>query len=338
MISIANSSPRIALVGCGAIAEKFYLPALARHPAVMSRLVLVDSSLERAKTIGRRFHVDQCVTDYRSVLGNVDGAIVATPHKFHFELSNDFLKAGSHVLCEKPLTETRAEGEQLIASAALAKKTISVNNTRRLFPSSQKIHAMVAAGELGTLRSIRFHEGGLFAWPTASGFYFASKNTRGVLLDRGAHALDLICWWLGGKPTVTSSENDSYGGSECVSFTRLTHEECECDVRLSWLSKLDNVVELVGDRGSLVQKAFEETRITWKDADGRSRLLQLPSKAACFDEYAYLLMDNFLDVIADKAAPLLPAELVLDSLQLINECYDQARRFEMPWDFAYDQA
>ncbi|MBI4419846.1 MAG: Gfo/Idh/MocA family oxidoreductase, partial [Gemmatimonadetes bacterium] len=194
-----------------------HVPALAEHPGVRDRLVLVDRDLDRARGLAGAFGVTSVAADYRDVLGRVGGVVIALPHHLHFRAALDCLRAGVHVLCEKPLAESAAEVAELVAAAEQSHVTLAVNNTRRLFPPSRKVHELLSEGAIGAVRFLGFYEGAKYGWPSASGFAFGLRGTaKGVLLDLGAHVLDLVCWWLGCRPRVTAYADDSFGGSEAV--------------------------------------------------------------------------------------------------------------------------
>jgi predicted dehydrogenase len=323
--------PTIALVGCGAIAQTFYLPILRRHPPILRRLLLVDSHSERAKKVAESFQVTNYFTDYRDVIHSVDGVILAVPHCLHYSISKEFLAAGAHVLCEKPLAETGAEASDLIRLAEGNEVTISVNNTRRLFPSSLKVKQLLSNGAIGDLRSIRYLDGGEFNWPTASGFYFDSKLSRkGVLLDIGAHVLDLICWWLSEKPRLVSSENDSFGGPEAVAFVKLEHGGCTIKVRLSRLCKLPNYFRITGERGTIEGRVYDWRSVT-VTKNGAGKALKLRSPENELLDFGRTLVANFLNVLKKESKPLISASEVLASIELLEEAYNEAKRFPMPW-------
>lgn len=322
---------RVAIVGCGAIAERYHLPALARLPGVLEQAVLVDPSPERVSEMATMFGVRQSASDYHEILGEVDAAILAVPHHLHFPLAMEFLQQNVHVLCEKPLAASAAEGREMVERARQQGVVLCVNQTRRLFPAYAEVRRMLAAGELGTLTSIRYFDGKQFHWPTASGFYFRQQEPRGVLFDKGVHGLDAICWWLGGKPEVVKSQNDSFGGPESVAHLALRHGECDIDVRLSWLSQLDNTFCIEGTDGRIEGgiEQWEVLRIT--HADGRHETRRLGATERSYDEFGVLMLADFLDAAATGHRPLVPAEDSLDTIQLIDECYQAATRFDMPW-------
>lgn len=329
--SLADA-PTIAIVGCGAIAESFYLPAIARYPDVVERLVLVDSSEMRARKLASKFSVRRYCYDYREVLDHVDGAIVAVPHALHYSISMDFLTRGVHVLCEKPLAVSASEAREMVAQAGESGATLCVNNTRRLFPAYGKVRELLSDGIIGRPLSIKYVEGHDFSWPSASGFRFnARASRRGVLLDTGAHVLDAICWWLGEKPELVSCENDSFGGSEAVTSVKFEHNKCCGEVKLSWLSKLQNSYRIVGTLG-IIESGIEDWQtVTVISSSGVERGIGLKAKERHYNDFAHRIVENYLDVLSKGRKPLVPASDVIASIELIEECYRAATRMHMPW-------
>ncbi|MBI4787668.1 MAG: Gfo/Idh/MocA family oxidoreductase [Chloroflexi bacterium] len=323
-------APRIAVIGCGAIAEMFYLPALARFPAVIQTLVLVDSNPKRLQELGERFNVGQRVQYYDEIAERVDGAIVALPHQLHYRVSMDFLGRGAHVLCEKPLAESASQAQEMIAQSERAGVTLAVNNTRRLFPAYSKVKELIAQGEVGEPVALRYVDGERFNWPTASGFYFKGRK-RGVLFDRGAHGLDAICWWLGGKPNLVKSENDSFGGVEGVASVEFERGKCRGQAHFNWLNKLENRYCVVGESGAIESGIEDWWALKVKSKSGKAKLIRLTAPEKTYNDFATRLVANFIDVVEGRAQPLVPARAVLDSLEFIDECYQRATRYWMPW-------
>src|SRR5712664_4161598 len=100
---VKRRAATIALVGCGAIAQTFHLPALLAEPGVRERLILVDRDLARAQALGDGRGLSAYASDLDDVLGRIDAAVLAVPHRLHFALAMRCLSSGVHVLCEKPL-------------------------------------------------------------------------------------------------------------------------------------------------------------------------------------------------------------------------------------------
>ena len=325
-------SAPVALIGAGAIAEGFYLPALAKRPGALDQLVLVDSNAGRAKAVAARFGISRWGTDYRDLLSEMRGAIVAVPHHLHFPIAMELLERRVHVLCEKPLTENAADARRLVSTAKENGVTLSVNLTRRLAPHSEYLKKTIGEGAIGRVLSIEYLDGSEFRWPTTSGFYFDSTlSNRGVLLDIGSHVLDLICWWLGTTPTLVSSSSDSFGGYEAVADVQLRSGDCEIHVRLSRLAKLPNTIRIRGEHGHIKAGVYDSGSVTVASSDGRERVVRLDRRAATSAVFAARVLENFYAVIRGEAEVMLPAEDVVRSLELIDTAYQTARRFALPW-------
>lgn len=327
MTEIKN--PRIALIGCGAIAEALYLPAFVKSPELLAGLVLVDTNETRLHQLAQKFNVKQCQTDYRQC--EVDGAIVAVPHHLHHRISMDFLARNRHVLCEKPLAEHSWEAREMVAQAQASGVTLSVNLTRRLLPTYRKVKQMITHGELGALKRFDYLDGEYFQWPTVSGFYFKKASPAGVLLDRGTHSVDLICWLLGAKPEVISAQNDSFGGFEGCAVLRLQHGDCQIHLKTTWLQRMDNYFRISGEKGTVEGALSKWSSIQFTDPNGHTRKIKLNEESPEYNAFGFKLVRNFADVIRGMAQPLIPAQEVLPSVELIEECYARSTHLPMPW-------
>ncbi len=324
-------NPRIALIGCGAIAERFHLPALVSQLDARQAILLVDPNAERRNGLAEQFGVAHCAADYRELEDTIDGVVVATPPPLHYPVASHFLRRGVHVLCEKPLAESAAEAHQLVMLAREAGVTLAVNQTRRLFPIYKTIREEIAAGALGQLKSISYHEGVEFNWPAASSFHF-TPEAKGVLSDTGIHVLDTICWWLAAKPELRASWNDSHGGPEAVALVWLRHDECEIDIKVSRLARLPNCFRIEGTNGTIEASVDERDRVVIRFPNGRTRRLKGRSETHSYEALSRPLIANFVDSIKHQAEPLVAGESTLAAVELLELAYQQAGRFELPWN------
>lgn len=329
-VTSPRSSPRIALIGCGAIAESYYLPALARHPRVLEALILVDQNIDRARKLGEAFNVKQPFADYRELLNKADGVIIALPTLLHHPISMEFLSRGVPVLCEKPLAESADKAVEMIELAHKMGVALATNYQQRLWPQFVKVKELISDRSLGEPVRIKYQAGDKFNWPTVSGFYFnAGGIGRGILLDRGAHALDHICWWLGGKPKIVVSQNDSFGGIDAVAHVKFEHNKCLGEVKLSWLSNYPGKFVVEFERGSIEGEIYYPQSVLMKTGTGPQKRVKLKSKT--YKALGYRMVDNFIGVVVGSEKPLVSGSDVLDSISFTDECYTSATRFEMPW-------
>jgi predicted dehydrogenase len=250
----------------------------------------------------------------------------------------DCLRARKHVLCEKPLAEAPGEAREMIAAAESAGVTLSANHTRRLYPVTRRIHELVREGAIGKLRQIQFFWGEKFDWPAASGFYFGIGGApHGVLFDKGPHALDLVCWWLGGKPEVVSCRDDSFGGGEAMVSLTLARDGCTVDAQFSFLSRYPNTFTLIGDAGRIEGSLYEFRAFDLIGKGGEVRKVKLETSARSIGDFAPIMIDNFLGVCRGTERPMVPATEALNSVILIDECYARRQRYEMPWHDAWQK-
>lgn len=116
-------------------------------------VAMVGRNAEAARRLGEGFSVRTITTDYREVLRNpeIDAVHICTPNGQHFPMAKHAIEAGKHVLCEKPLTTSVAEGEELVALAAQKGVRNCVCHNLRYYPMVQQMRAMREAGDLGEI-------------------------------------------------------------------------------------------------------------------------------------------------------------------------------------------
>jgi predicted dehydrogenase len=330
--SAPMSAPSIALIGCGAVAETLYVPALRRRPELARAMILVDPDLARANALRARLHALEAVADYREIVPRIAGALVLTPHHLHYPITLDLVRNGVPVLCEKPLAERPAELDAIVEASRAHGAPVLVNQTRRLFPASCAVRRLIEEGTLGEVREIRYELGAPFDWPAATPAYF--RGGRGVLFDTGAHVVDLVCWWLGGEPQVLEYADDARGGTEAVARLRLRLRGIEAHIHLSWLTKLRNAYRVTGSRATVEGGAYDWSSYVLSSR-GRARKLRAGSSWHGYDDFVGILLDNFADVIARRAAPLVTAADVRAALAVIDACYRRRQTLDEPWHEAW---
>ena len=327
----ASERIRLGMIGGGAIAESFHLPALERIPSVAGNTVLADPNRARLSALRNKFSIDLCVQDFRELEGKVDGVIVATPPASHFEICKWFLERGIDVLCEKPLTESYEEAQELVRIADQQRAQLAVNQTRRFFPTYRKIRELIEAGVLGKLQTIIYHDGVEFDWPAASPFHFAT-GAKGTWSDTGVHLLDTVCYWLDATPQLVESLNDSQGGPEAIATVRLRHQECEIEIKVSRLGRLMNAFKVIGSEGSIESGVADFSEVRVKSRRGGVKTYKCGSRRLNYEDLAQPLLENFVSVVAHETKPIVPGKNTLGTVRLLEQAYNQSQRYCMPWN------
>lgn len=309
----------------------FHLPALKAIARTEFSIVLADPNAKRLDQLAGEFGATLTVQDFRELEGKVDGVIVATPPATHHEISDWFLRRGVNVLCEKPLTECIDQARDLVETAQQTGAALAVNQTRRLFPTYQKIRELIEAGALGKIKSISYHDGIEFDWPAASSHHFA-EDARGAWSDTGVHLLDTICFWLGATPDLVASHNDSFGGPEALATVRLRYAETDIELKVSRLGRLKNGFTIEGERGRIEADAEEWAQVMIEFPNGRRRRIRCGRRDQEYTGFAKPLIENFVDVIAEGKRPITTGEDVLGTIDLLSRAYEQSQPFPMPWN------
>lgn len=142
---------RTAIIGTGFMG-RVHLEALRRVEGVEAAAV-VGRRAEPAHRIADAFAVPTVTTDYREVLrdSSIDAVHVCTPNAQHYHMAKDALQAGKHVLCEKPLSTTAKEADELVSLAAQKKLRNCICHNLRSYPMVQQMRALRQSGELGEI-------------------------------------------------------------------------------------------------------------------------------------------------------------------------------------------
>ena len=185
----------VAIIGCGLIGQK-----RAKALSGAKLVACADLNLERAEALARSFPGVAASNHLEEVLSlpEVEVVLVATQHDSLVEIALKAVRAGKHVLVEKPAARSVRELDGLILAAEGADVRVRVGFNHRYHPALQKARALVSAGEIGELMYLRWRygHGGRLGYekewradPKISG--------GGELIDQGVHLIDLSRWFLG---------------------------------------------------------------------------------------------------------------------------------------------
>jgi predicted dehydrogenase len=204
---------RLGIVGCGAVTERYHLPAVAASDDV-ELVALVDPVRERAAALARANGAPAVLTEHSDLPGMVDMAIVAVPNHLHAPIACELARAGVHVLVEKPLARTGAECDEIADAARAGGVVVAVGHDFRHFPVAHFTRELLAGGVLGEVQGADLQQGVGGRWPHASTYVFSREEAGGgVLMDFGVHMLDMLGWWLGDL-SVRSYRDDTVAGVE----------------------------------------------------------------------------------------------------------------------------
>ncbi len=198
------------IIGCGAIARGKHLAAL-KNIGEVEATAFCDIISERAESCAKDFGKDANVyTDYRELLDKeeLDIVYVCTPNRSHSEITVAALEAGTHVMCEKPMSINAAQAKKMVDAAKRTGKMLTIGYQNRFRSDSIYLKKECEKGTLGEIYYAKAHAIRRRAVPTWGVFLNEYEQGGGPLIDIGTHALDLTLWTM-----------DNYEPEYCVGAT-----------------------------------------------------------------------------------------------------------------------
>jgi predicted dehydrogenase len=190
----------VAIVGCGRIANNAHLPALTKLENVRIKYAC-DLIIEKAQALKEKFpKIEQIITDYNVALADpeVEAVFVLTPNFAHYTITMDALRAGKHVMCEKPVTVSYELSCEMAAEADKQGKILNIGVCNRYHKSVELLEELNRQGEFGKIYHIYCSFRAFRSIPGLGGaFTDKAQSGGGALIDWGVHFLDLILYILG---------------------------------------------------------------------------------------------------------------------------------------------
>lgn len=268
---------RVALLGFGKVAESTHLPGLAAGPGGPWPVVAVaEPTPERRALAGKLLPHARLYESAEALLaserGRVDLADVVAPPFLHAPLVLASLRAGLHVLCEKPLSLDPREVETMGAEARAQQRVLYTVNNWRHAPLVDAAVRLARTGELGPLRFVGWSVRRKQADPGAAA---GGKTWRedpklalgGVLVDHGWHAFTVVHAFLGrARRTVRARLRDEPGRGDVESRVWIEQGDARVFVRLTWRAeRRANRARLAFARGNV---RLEDDRLVRAGAPG----------------------------------------------------------------------
>lgn len=225
----------------------------------------------------------------RNHVNRVDLVTIATPNSSHFEITKAFLGAGFDVLCEKPITNTVEEAEEIVSAARRYNRICAVNYGYSGYPLVRHARAMVARGDLGRVRVVVAEfahghhadaaeaENPRVRWrydPTVCG-------VSSILADCGIHALHLACF-------ITGQEVESLAADfACTIPARRLEDDALLAFRMSggavgrlWTSSIaigrahGLTIQVYGERGGLRWQQEQPNQLFWTSLGAATSIIE----------------------------------------------------------------
>ena len=317
MVEKTSAALRTAVIGVGYLG-KFHAQKFAEIPGA-DLVAVVDVDVEARERVAKELGVD-AIGDYRKLIGAVDAVSVAVPTPAHFEIARAFLDGGTHVLVEKPITETVEQAARLIEIARQRSAVLQVGHLERFNPAVRALKPL--------LHNPRFVES----------VRIAPYNVRGtdvdVVLDLMIHDIDLI-QFIAGSPierleavgaAVITDKPD-------VANARIRFESgCIANVTASRTSlKVERKIRIFQDACYFSADLHQKAVSVYRKSDTMNGPLNLPisiEQLECDDDDALRLeIEAFLSAARDGASPMVTGEDGKQALETALDIIDQVEEW-----------
>jgi predicted dehydrogenase len=207
------------LIGASGWADHTFAPAI-RSAGNAELSAVLSSSAERSADFCTRHHVSKGYTNFEAFLEDTEfqAVYIASPSYLHADQVVAALRAGKHVLCEKPMALNVSECKSMIEVAEQSAKLLSIGYMMRYHPMHRKIQADWKTGKFGKPVSVRSQF--YFSYPGVPPTWRQKRETSGgwAINDIGTHLIDLLLWFLG-------DATDIYGSLSSTTFDFETDDQ-----------------------------------------------------------------------------------------------------------------
>jgi len=259
----------------------------------------------------------------------IDLVTVATPNATHFEISKNFLEAGFNVLCEKPMTMTVEEGEEILRVAEKSGKICAVNYCYSAYPMVRQARAMIRAGELGKIRLVianfshgHHGDGGDADNPRVRWRYDpAMAGVSGQFADCGIHALHMASFLCDEEVETLSADFASTISS------RELEDDAMVNFRMSggtvgrlWTSSVaigrqhGFEIQVFGETGGLNWSAEQPNQLIYTPLGGRTQIIE-KGESGLYEEASRL---SRVAIAHPEGFPLAVANMYCDLADVLN--------------------
>ena len=227
---------RLGIVGCGRVTTMFHLKAI-KEVEDTTVVAVADRNQYRMKNVKRKSGAERGYIDYRELLSDpdVEAVVINTPPRFHEEMVLGSLKAGKHVMCEKPLAR-RVEGCLHIKHVQETTGLLVLPAHNYVFtPSLERAQEIIQSGEVGNVERITLRfENNLKSYRSKSDFRL--KTEFGIVEDILPHILSVAHGLAGAAEKIVDVREmrKSYDVADNMEIVLKTDRGVELDCFMSW--------------------------------------------------------------------------------------------------------
>lgn len=326
---------KIGILGCGKIAQVRHIPEYAANPDC--QLVgFYNPTKSRAEDMAAKYG-GLAYDTAEELLANpeIDAVSVCAANYAHAALSIQALKAGKHVLCEKPMATTLADCEAMVECAKKNGKFLMIGHNQRLAKAHMEAKRLIDAGLIGDIITFRtsFGHGGPETWAIKPGkdtwFFDKSKAAMGVMADLGVHKTDLIQYLTGQRVVRTTArlvildkrgeDGELIGVDDNAVCIYEMSGGAFGTMTASWTyyGAEDNSTVLYGTKG--IMRIYDDPAhsIVVKLADGQEQVYDVEQIQTNDNQTKSGVIDLWVDCLKNNRAPEISGESALCAMRAV---------------------
>ena len=333
---------KVGIIGCGKIAQIRHIPEYAANPEV-ELAGFYDINTERTKELAEKYN-GTAYSSYQELLEEetIDAVSICSANQTHATITIDALRAGKHVLCEKPMAITLEECEEMVQAARETGKFLMIGHNQRLAKAHAKAKELLNEGIIGDIISFRttFGHSGPETWsidPGKNVWFFDKKLARlGAMGDLGIHKTDLIQFLTGQKVSevvakvVTLDKRDAAGnliGVDDNAFCTYTMENgIVGTMTASWTlyGEEDNSTILYGTEG--IMRIYDDPNYSIKIVTKKQEEIfyNIDKIQTNENQTASGVIDLFVSSLVENKEPEISGEEALAAMKAIFACVESS--------------
>lgn len=326
---------KVGVIGCGKIAQVRHIPEYVTNPDVCL-YGLFDINKERAAELAEKYDC-RAYDSYEALLADpeIDAVSVCVANNAHAEISIAAMKAGKHVLCEKPMAVTLEECEEMVKTAKETGKYLMIGQNQRLAKAHMKAKQLIAEGAIGKVLTFRtiFGHGGPETWSVDPGkntwFFDKTKAAMGAMADLGIHKTDLIQYITGEKVVETKAVlgtlDKKYANGELIGvddnaiciYTLESGAIGTMTASWTYYAAEDNTTVIYGTKGMLRLYDDPKYSVQLFTANGEKVMYEIDQIQTNDNQTKSGIIDLFVESLVEDKEPEISGESVLSAMRAV---------------------
>lgn len=334
---------RIGVIGLGKIAQVRHLPEYADHPDA-ELAGFYDMNEQRTKELAQQYGA-KAYASYEELLADesIDAVSVCVANNAHAKMTIAALKAGKHVLCEKPMAMSLAECEEMVNAAKQAGKFLMIGHNQRLAKAHAKARKLIKSGLIGNIVTFKtnFAHSGPETWSIDPGanvwFFDKDKAVMGAMADLGIHKTDLVQYLTGSKVTEVIGFLGSLDKRDASGKLIAVDDNAICIYRMesgavgtmtaSWTNygREDNSTILYGTEGVMKIYSVPEHSIVVELKNGEMISYDIDQIQTNDNQTKSGVIDLFMESLVTNTPPEISGEEALSAMKAVFAAVESNR-------------